>query len=376
MVLLLSAPAWRGSGASFAKIATGLTRAGHRPRLIAGDARVVARVESLGIPARQLSLAQTGLPEVRRLAAALRQCAAELVLADSPRDIRLAALATVFRRIPIVFRYNLSGRSLARDPVSRLLQRRIGAVVYQSRYARERALRTSPWLGRIPSRQIGNGYDGDHLRPRPGAGLEFRGRRGIPADHSVILSAAALFREKGYPLAFQAMASLRQRHRLTWLIAGEGSDRSDLEAEAGRLSLPVSFLGSLPAEDLAAAMQAADVMLHPASGELFPNVVAEAMALERAVVALDSGAVPELIGRDRQTGLLVPEGDPAAMADAVSELLQSPSLRASLGTEARRQLLTEFPLERMERAYVQLVDDCTGPAAVRSTESPAGLPAR
>ena len=376
MILLISAPAWRGSGASFAKIAAGLARAGHHPRVIAADAGVVARVESLGIPARRLSLAQTGFREVRRLAAGLRECAADLVLVDSPRDIRLATLATVVRRVPIVFRYNLSGRSLPGDPLSRLLQRRISVVVYQSRYARERALGTSPWLGRLPSRRIGNGYDGDRLKPRPNAGLDFRARHGIPDGCSVILSAAALFRDKGYPLAFQAMASLRRRHRFTWLIAGEGGDRSDLEAEAGRLSLPVLFLGSLPADDLGAGMQAADVVLHPASGELFPNVVAEAMALERPVVALDSGAVPELIGRDRQAGILVPDGNPAAMADAVSELLQSASLRTALGTEARRRLLAEFPLERMERAYVQLVEDCTGPAAVRSTQSPAGLTAR
>ena len=376
MVLLISAPAWRGSGASFAKIATGLSRAGHRPRLFAADAGVVTRVESLGIPARQLPLARTGLREARRLAEALKDCSADLVLTDSPRDIRLATLATVFRRIPIVFRYNLSGRSLPGDPVSRLLQRRISQVVYQSHYARERALRTSPWLGWIPSRLIGNGYDGDRLRPCRDTGLDFRARHAIPAGQPVILSAAALFRDKGYPLAFQAMANLAQRLSFTWLIAGDGAERSGLETEAAGLKLPVTFLGSIPSEDLAAAMQAADVLLHPAPGELFPNVVAEGMALERPVVALDSGAAPELVGRDRQAGLLVADGDPVALADAVGELLQAPSLRRSMGIEARRRLLAEFPLERMERAYVQLVDDCTGPAAVVSTPSPAGLTAR
>ena len=376
MILLISAPAWRGSGTSFAKIATGLARAGHRPCLVADDPAVAARLQSLGIEARHLSLGRTGIREARQLAGTLREWGADFVLADSPRDIRLATLATIFRRVPIVFRYNLSGRSLPGDPVSRLLQRRITAVVYQSGYARERALRTSPWLGGIPSRQIGNGYDGDRLRPRPDAGPEFRIRHRIPAGQSVILSAAALFRGKGYPLAFQALASLGQSLPFTWLIAGQGADRAALEAEAAGLNLPVTFLGSLSTDDLAAAMQAADVVLHPAPGELFPNVVAEAMALERAIVALDSGAVPELTGRDSRAGLLVPDGHPMALAEAVGELLRSPVRRVALGTEARRRLLAEFPLERMERAYVQLVDDCTGPAAVMSTRSPAGLTAR
>jgi glycosyltransferase involved in cell wall biosynthesis len=169
---------------------------------------------------------------------------------------------------------------------------------------------------------------------------------------------------------------LRRQVSFTWLVAGEGADRAALEAEAARLGVPVRFLGPLPAEQLASAMQAADIVLHPAPGELFPNVVAEAMALERPVVALDSGAAPELLGRDGKAGVLVPEEDPLALSEGLSELLRSQARRSAMGSEARRRLLAEFPLQRMEHAYAQLVEDCTGAAAVASTQSPASLTAR
>jgi glycosyltransferase involved in cell wall biosynthesis len=375
IALLLTAPAWRGSGTSFAKIAAGLARVGWRAVLITAAPGVTGRLRDLGLAVHQLTVRKTGWREVRELAGLLRSCETAMIIADAPRDLRLATLATLGGRMPIIFRYNLSGRTLPGDPVSRLLQRRIAALVYQSDYARERALRTSPWLARVPSHRIPNGYDGARLIPDIEAGLAFRRQHGIADTHPIVLSAAALYRDKGYPEAMEGVARAARARELTWLIAGEGQERGLVEASARVANVPARFLGHLSEPAFAAALNAADVVLHPAPGELFPNIVAEAMARARPVIGLDSGATPELIGRDGRAGLLVPPRDPQALAVGLGSLLEAPDRSRALGREARRRILEQFPLERMEYAYQALAAEQLRAPLVRSIPSPTGMPA-
>ena len=86
-----------------------------------------------------MPLARTGWREARLVSSALRDEGAGVILADMTRDLRLAALATLLRPIPLVFRYNLSRRALEGHLFSRFLFRRVGAITFQSAYARERA---------------------------------------------------------------------------------------------------------------------------------------------------------------------------------------------------------------------------------------------
>jgi glycosyltransferase involved in cell wall biosynthesis len=82
------------------------------------------------------------------------------------------------------------------------------------------------------------------------------------------------------------------------------------------------------------------------------------MAMQRAVVATDVGGNNELI-RDGATGLLVPPGDPQALCDAILRLLADPSLRASLGANAREFVSKDYSessmISRYEALYRSLV---------------------
>ncbi|MBA3260594.1 MAG: glycosyltransferase, partial [Gemmatimonadales bacterium] len=82
-------------------------------------------------------------------------------------------------------------------------------------------------------------------------------------------------------------------------------------------------------------------------------------ACARPVVAADAGGTAELMGDDGSAGLLVPPGDPAALAAAVGALLAAPEYRARLGEAARRRIETEFPISRMidryERALAEVI---------------------
>lgn len=97
-MLLTSAPAWRGSGTSLAKIAAGLERAGHRALILAGPDEVCARFTAAGVRVTQMPLARTGWREARLVSSVLRTEEANVVIADMTRDLRLAALATFFAR--------------------------------------------------------------------------------------------------------------------------------------------------------------------------------------------------------------------------------------------------------------------------------------
>ncbi len=361
VVLLTSSPVWRGSGTSFAKIARGLERAGHRATVLARTDAVRARFAAEGVDARSVPLERTGWRGVRAVAGMVRAVAADLVLVDTPRDVRVAAFATALRPVPLVFRYNLSRRVLPADLWSRLLFRRVGAIAYQSAYASDRALRTSPWLATRRGEVILNGYDGGPCQTDLAAVERFRRAHNIGSARTLVLSGAALSFHKGYATAIEALARIAAVRPVDYVICGAGDDAAAIAALAEQARLPVRFIGLVSRADWVTAVDAADIVLHPGAGELFGNVVAEAMLRARAVVAIDSGATPELIGRGPGAGLMVPEGHVAAMTDALLSLVDDPARRRAMGAAARSRILSEFPLEAMEGGYVRLIEGLCGP---------------
>src|SRR6187549_2453663 len=110
IALLTSAGGWRGSGASYAKIAQGLAQRRHVAHLVTTSSRLTARFQQEGLPVSEIPGRNTGPREVRALWQVLRRVRADVVVVDTPRDLRLAAYATLFHRAPIVYRYNLNYR--------------------------------------------------------------------------------------------------------------------------------------------------------------------------------------------------------------------------------------------------------------------------
>jgi glycosyltransferase involved in cell wall biosynthesis len=252
---------------------------------------------------------------------------------------------------------------------SRLLFRRVGAIAYQSEYARDRALRTSPWLSSRRSEVIRNGYDRALPVSEPAVIERFRAAHGLDPNHGLVLSGAALFLDKGYTLAIEAMARVVAARPVDYVVCGTGDDAHLIRETSARAGLPIRYLGQLSSADWLVALDSADIVLHPTTGELFGNVVAEAMLHARALVALDSGANPEVVGRDGAAGALVPADDPGALASAVTSLLDDPARRAAMGVAARARILSGFPLEAMESGYVRLIEGLAG--VPRSMPAPA-----
>jgi glycosyltransferase involved in cell wall biosynthesis len=159
----------------------------------------------------------------------------------------------------------------------------------------------------------------------------------------VLLAVGRLVEKKGFGVLVDAAARLDVPFRLR--IVGDGPERA-------RLDRPhVELAGAVTHARLPAEYAAADVVVVPsvedASGDRdgLPNVVLEAMASARAVVASNVGAVATAV-RDGETGLLVPPGDADALARAIRRLAGDTTLRARLGRDARAAVEREFELGR------------------------------
>jgi glycosyltransferase involved in cell wall biosynthesis len=349
---MTSAKGWRGSGASYAKLARGLSERGHLTRLITGGPGLTARLLQEGIPVTEIVTTDTGPREAWELLRELRRLGAHAIVVDTPRDLRLSVWATLLHRAKIVYRYNLNYRRPPGDLADRLYTGRVAGWVFQSDFIQEDALRHYPWIPPGGRFQVPNGYDTGRFFPQPEAGLAFRRQWNIPENAIVVLTAAKLAKNKGHSLALEALRRLRSRGlNLVYVICGNGPRESELRGLASAHDIPARFTGLLSTEDLIAALAAADLVLHPSVLEIFPNAVGEAMACARAVVAVDAGGTSELLGRDGSTGILVPPDDPEAMAKAVQDLVLDPEHRTKIGSAARCRIETEFPLNRMIDGY-------------------------
>lgn len=159
-----------------------------------------------------------------------------------------------------------------------------------------------------------------------------------------LLTVASLEERKGHTVVLDACCRLRDRDvDVQATFIGEGEHRPIIEAVRSRLRLEdtVELAGARDSDGVAKALGQADVFvlasitLATGKGEGIPVALMEAMATGLPVVSTDQAGIAELV-IDGETGLLVPEGDAVALADAIARLAAGPDLRRRLGTEGRR----------------------------------------
>jgi glycosyltransferase involved in cell wall biosynthesis len=197
------------------------------------------------------------------------------------------------------------------------------------------------------------------VRPRPRLTESQRARLrascGVPSGAVLFLEAAIMRPGKGHADLIRSWA--RCDDDKAWLVlAGDGPLRPSLEELARGLRVDrVCFVGFR--DDVRALMDAADVVVHPTHFDALPTSVIEAMAAGRPVVASNVGGVPELISRSE--GLLVPPGDEAALAQALTTLLRDGELRATLGSAGRLRFTREFDVDVWVRKLKELYEEVT-----------------
>ncbi len=153
---------------------------------------------------------------------------------------------------------------------------------------------------------------------------------------------ARLANVKGLGVLLDALALLDRRD-VTLAVVGDGPDRERWEQQTARLGLgdQVTFLGFRSQSEVAEQLGVTDVFVLPSFAEGVPVTLMEPGAAGIPVIATNVGGVTELV-IDGETGLVVPPGDAAALADAVARLADDPALRRRLGDAAARKVRADF----------------------------------
>ncbi|WP_217209076.1 glycosyltransferase family 4 protein [Streptomyces sp. AC550_RSS872] len=298
--------------------------------------------------------------------AALRAACAEadLVHAHGLHASFRAVLALSGRRTPLVVTWHDRAHAEgARAHLVRLLERRVvkaASVVLGTTSALvDRARRTGARDARLaavampgPLRAVEHD-DPDRLRPKVRAELGATGR-------PLLIAVGSLERHRGYDVLLDASrAWLRLDPVPLVVIAGEGTQRAELQRRIEDEELPVRLIGRR--DDVSELLAAADVALLPSSWESRSVLAQEALHARVPLVATEVGGVPELVGDAAE---LVPYGDAKALADAVVRLLGDPERRELLRERGVRQTAT-WPTEDETVAQVLSVyDELTQPRFV------------
>jgi len=207
-------------------------------------------------------------------------------------------------------------------------------------------------------RVIPNGVDTDAYSP--GDRREARAALGLPLDATIVLFSARSAKSspfKGFATLEEALPLIARAGaapELLLVALGEDSPATSIDG------IPLRFVPFAEGpETVARYYRAADLYLHPAHAENFPLAILEAMSCGVAVIASDTGGIPEIVA-EGQTGRLFANGDAAALAAAAAALLADPDGRARLAHEGRQRILREFTLDRQAEDYLRWYAEILG----------------
>lgn len=216
-------------------------------------------------------------------------------------------------------------------------------------------------------RQIYNGVDQDLFHPRIAGRPDLAPRGFVPPGGLVVGTVGRLAAVKDQATLVRGFAMVLRdrpawRGRLRLAIVGDGPLRADLAAcvQGEGVAPWVWLVGDR--DDVPELLRLLDLFVLPSLGEGISNTVLEAMACALPVIATRVGGNPELVD-DGVTGRLVPPGDPAALAQAVTGYVGDVALMQRHGAAGRAKVVSSFGWERCVAQYLGVYDALLGRAA-------------
>ncbi|HSA54085.1 MAG TPA: glycosyltransferase [Gemmatimonadaceae bacterium] len=316
-----------------------------------GDGALAWELDRAGVARHDLGARRLADPRaLMGLIRLLRRERYDLVHAHGQDAAVLAALACRLLGIPLVITRHVieeprdGWRRRLRATATTAALRRADALVAVSS-ATAKALQRTMGIppGRV--RVILNGIELERFAAAASHTDRNRARAalGLGRADRVVLVPAVLREGKGHDVLLSAMDRIRAHvPRVRVLFAGTGPLAVELQERARAHGEAVRFLGHR--DDVPALMRAADLIVLPSLGEALPTALIEAAAAGRAVVSTRVGGVEEVVTHGC-TGLLVPPGDPDALAAAVEELLQDHERARAFGAAARAMANERFGID-------------------------------
>lgn len=199
---------------------------------------------------------------------------------------------------------------------------------------------------------IHNGVDLVRFHSR-GKAAEVRREFGIPENAPLVGTVANFSEEKGYPYFLAACACIAGKFpEARFLIVGSGPYEAQVRSEVGSMPIREKIIFTGSRTDIPELLCALDLFVLASVAEGFPNVLLEAMAVAKPVVATSVGGIPELVDSGRD-GVLVPARDSRALAEGVAELLGDPQKAAQMGRRARQKIEERFSIDLMVENYAR-----------------------
>lgn len=260
------------------------------------------------------------------------------------------------RRVPVIvaheqtwsFRGGSVRKALDRHVIGRLADR----IVTVSELDRQRMAEVE----KVPAHKLL--LIRNAIVPRPVSGHDIRRELEIPSQAPVLVALARLHPQKALHVLLQALAQVREGVADAVLLLAGGPLHGNPEADRLRrlidelgLQTAVRMLGHR--DDVPDVLAAADIGVLSSSYEGTPLAVLEYMEAGLPVVSTSVGGVAEFV-TDGVHGLLVPPGDPRALADALTQLLANPEERTRIGGAARERRRTEFDYDTTLRRFRDL----------------------
>jgi glycosyltransferase involved in cell wall biosynthesis len=323
----------------------------------------IQRLEELGIKPSFLGVRRIlDLRSVQRVANVIRASRCEVVHAHHRYSSTLVPVAARLAGRPSVCTlYSLpqqvGGRDALKERLCASAASRSRALIFISDAALEqfaaRYRRRPSWC------VLRTGIDLETWSAGPGQlPRKFR----IPDGAPIVSITGALRATKGHALAIAAWHSvLSAVPEARLLIVGDGPEKATLRRQVQRAGLQhgVVFAARIDEEwERVDIVRASDIALLPSYGEALPMALIEASACARPVVATDVGGIREVVS-DGVTGILIPPGEIAAIADALVDLLQDRERRIRMGQAGRTLVEERFNMHSLVRALAVIYAEAT-----------------
>ncbi|MBC7910931.1 MAG: glycosyltransferase family 4 protein [Pyrinomonadaceae bacterium] len=189
-------------------------------------------------------------------------------------------------------------------------------------------------------------------------------RYGLPTDRFYVFAVGQFIERKGCWVLLEAAQKLMREHpemMFVWIGTGKLDEETARRVEEYGLSDSFRLLSSdeigQSRLDLLTLLRLADLFVLPSSNEGLPVALLEAMALGKACIASRINAIPEAV-TDGETGILIPPGDSASLANAIAKMLADDVARVSLARAGQAHVLANFDERRTAQITVGLYDEC------------------
>lgn len=325
---------------------------------------LLAHASHNGLECRELAPRGTFHPgAVAELAHVLRNFGSNLLVAHGYKANVIGRLATWSSGLPLLA---VSRGWTAESPrirfyewLDRLFLRLADGVVGVSEGQRQKILACGVNQDKV--RVIHNAID---LESFPGpAPRTIRDELGIPVHGTLVITAGRLSPEKNHAGLVEAAAMVLAKRPDVWFVVfGEGFLRPELEKRIAHAGIGGRFFLPGFRNEVRSHFHEADIFVLPSHTEGLPNVVLEAFACRKPVVATNVGGTPEAVRHERD-GFLVPAGDMAGLAAAILRLDSDTDLRKRMGESGFEHVRTSFGFDAQTLSYLNAYSDILRPRA-------------